>query len=120
MVKRKEVKRKEKISDQLKEQILAKLFDSNCVVSVLSKSYGISRSTLYKWRYMAKDKDTLFAADSQKQFVELSVSEPNNNGLKGSSLQKASLVFNDFSIFIEGKVSNSKFISILKILEEPC
>ncbi len=114
------IKRKEKIPKLLKEQVLSKLFDPNYLVPDLSKSYGISRSTLYKWRCKAKNKGILPAAGhNQKEFVELLVKEPNDCS-RESSLQKASLTFEDFSIAIEGKVSSRKFISILKILEGSC
>lgn len=114
------VKSKGNISKRLKDEIISKLLAANSLVPDLSKSYGISSSTLYKWRHKAKKKKSITAIEvSKEKFVELLVEEPNSY-LKESTLQKASLIFSDFSISIEGRVSSSKFISILKILEEPC
>lgn len=114
-------KRRESISKESKEKITAKLFTTNCLISELSRSYGISRSTLYKWRSRARNKKTLALTGQgvQERFIELSVQE-GSNFLKKTRLQKALLTFEDFSISMEGSVSSSKFISILKILEEPC
>jgi len=114
------VRRREQISKVLKEQIISKLSEPDCSVADLRRLYGISKTTLYKWRHEAIKQVTDASIQAcGRKFVELLVEEPSNHLLE-SKLQKASLTFDDFSISIEGRVSSSKFISILKILEEPC
>lgn len=60
--------------------------------------------------------DSVAFVNGKNEFVELSVSESETY----SSLTKASLVFQDFSLSLQGKISSSKLISILKILEVTC
>ena len=105
---------------EVKSKILSELLTDGCVVSDIARSYGISRGTLYEWR---KDQQKLMegtdqTTDSRAKFVELSVKD--STSPTGSTLEKALLVFSDFSLSIEGKVKTSNLSAILKLLEESC
>lgn len=111
------MRRKNKqISKRLKAEILSKAQEPGCVKMDLVRSYGISKDTLYKWisqqRKIATNKAKL-CSNSTTQFVELKVA--NSKGLR---LEKASLVFADLSLMLEGNINSKKLISIFKILEE--
>jgi transposase-like protein len=112
---------RKKISEKIKSQILLELSKPGYVVSNLSRQYGVSSWIIYKW--LKEEKAPVApagggssVAGEWSEFVELSVLESG----APSGLTKASLVFQDFSLSLEGKVSSSKLISILKILEVTC
>jgi transposase-like protein len=104
-----------KILPEIKAQILREAQAPNCIVSKLAKSYNISKTTIYTWKQGAKEFTTSSKneTDKTKRFVELSVLDN-----KSSILEKASLIFNDFSLVIEGKVKSASLLAILRILEE--
>ncbi len=104
-----------KILPEIKEQILREAQAPNCLVSKLAKSYNISETTIYTWKREAKKFiiSNKNETDKAKGFVELSVLDT-----RSSTLEKASLIFNDFSLVIEGKVKSSSLVEILRILEE--
>ena len=63
----------EKVTKQLKEQVISKLLAPDCFVSDLSRSY------LYKWRHKAKKKGAAPTPPAcQEKFVELLVEEQDN------------------------------------------
>jgi transposase-like protein len=111
-----------KISREVKSQILLELTKPGCGVRNISRQYGVSRGAIYKWlkdqrASVAADRSDPAASDNDRnKFVELSVVD----SAAHSSLTKASLVFQDFSLSLEGNLSSSKLISILKILEVTC
>lgn len=120
-----------KIALEQKLQILESLSANGCSVSQIARTYGISRSVLYKWarEHKAINGMTKQAAVFKNNFVELTVdpppvmitTAPQDISLARSNkldLQKASLVFSNFSILLEGVISSSKLISIIKTLEE--
>ena len=114
-------KRNKQIKSKLKSQILVELLSPGSSITKLAKSYNVSRSSLHKWRRDHKISDQHNSEVQQTacnngtgHFVELSVKKSNFD------LRKASLIFDNFSISIEGKVSSSKLFEILKVLEEPC
>jgi transposase-like protein len=117
------VNRRKKISRKVKSQILLELAKPGYVISNISREYGVSNWTIYNW--LKKQKASVAPAGGSSsgtsvndsgEFVELAVAE----GGGDYSLTKASLVFQDFSLSLEGKLSSSKLISILKILEVTC
>lgn len=114
-------KKKSRISIEKKAQIITKILRPGSVAAEVARLHDISPKTVYGWLKKHKDSTALETKvnNSNKQFVELLVKEPINYS-KESSLQKASLTFEDFSISIEGKLGSGKFISILKILEGTC
>lgn len=118
-----------KIGSRLKSKILQESSAPNCVISELAKSYNISPQTLYSWRSELKSKNVAnkkgnFAnsvnLDPSNKFVEVKCKQDINpidhSDLSNSSsdniniLKKAILVFEDFSLSIEGKL-NPKIIS---------
>ena len=107
-----------RISKRLKAEILTKALEPGCVKMDLVRSYGISKVTLYKWisqqrnNSLSVNKADLYSKPAN-QFIELKVASP-----KGLKLEKASLVFADLSLMLEGSISSKKLISIFKILEE--
>lgn len=108
-------KSRNKTSPEIKSQILAELQVPGCIVSKLAKSYNISKTTIYTWKQERQGLDVGKGneIDRGSSFVELSVKES-----KDSTLEKASLIFNDFSLIIEGRVKSASLLAILKILEE--
>jgi transposase-like protein len=109
------IKRKdEAIITALRPQVLNKLNTSSVAVSKLAKDYGVSKSLIYKWckHYnVVRPKEEL--SNNKARFIELSVIEE-----RPSNLQKASLIFDDFQITIEG--SSSKLLAIINGLGKLC
>lgn len=103
-----------KIPPEIKSQILSELQVPGCIVPRLAKAYNISKTTIYTWQRQARkiNLGKISETDRGGNFVELSIKDSRN-----SILEKASLVFNDFSIVVEGKVKSSSLLAILKILE---
>lgn len=106
-----------KISPEIKSRILSELQVPGCIVSRLAKTYNVSNTTIYTWQRQTQkigiDDSSSSEVNRGNKFVELSISNAKN-----STLEKASLIFNDFSIVIEGKVRSSSLVAIMKILEE--
>jgi len=116
-----------KISSEIKSQILSELQVPGCIVSGLAKKYNISNTTIYTWQRQRQkigiDDGSAVNGGGKfggSKFVELSVSDSGNSTLEKSTLEKASLIFNDFSLVIEGRVKSSSLLAILQILEESC
>jgi transposase-like protein len=94
---------------EVRAKILAELELPGCVVSELAKSYNVSTTSIYSWRREAEAE-----ASSANKFALLSIKEP----LPSSSLQKASLIFDQFSLILEGNIKTKALLSIIQILEE--
>jgi transposase-like protein len=123
------------IDPKIKSEILSKSRVPGCSIIKLAQSYNISKATIYHWQkqevaninitsktinpglYVEK------AREEDRNFVELSVSDHNHHISstpsmhQKSRLEKAHLVFKDFSIDIEGKVSSEALFRAIKILE---
>ena len=108
-----------KISAEVKSQVMIELAKGEFGVRNISMRYGVSRAAIYSW-LKAERAEAAVGSDefvnNSAGFVELSIAEPQAN----SGLTKASLVFQDFSLSLEGKLSSGKLISIIKILEVSC
>ena len=107
-------KNRNKISPTLKSQILSESLIPGCVISELAKAYNISKTTIYTWQ---REEHEIMTDNGNKaydvnNFIELSI-----NQSKNSILNKASFIFNDFSLTIEGTIRSSSLFEILKILE---
>ena len=111
-----------KIAAEVKAQVMLELSKPESGVGNISRQYGVSRSTIYKWLKCERAAvsfcgvSSAASVDDRAGFMELAVIEDGDH----SSLTKASLVFEDFSLSLEGKLSSSKLISIIKILEVTC
>jgi transposase-like protein len=110
-----------KISPKEKSQILMELLEGGSSVAKIAKSYNISRERLYRWRkkhvsdnHPGTQRQKAAGNNSIGSFVELSIKESD------SALKKASLIFDDFSISIEGKINSTKLFGIIRILEGTC
>ena len=102
--------RGKKISEEIKARIIEESLLEDCVVSDLAKRYNLASETIYTWRSAYRK---LNSVDSSADFVELSVSET-----VGTTLQSASLKFDNFSVEMEGRIKSSVLVSIISILEE--
>ena len=98
---------KNMVPAEIRAKILAELELPGCVVSELANSYNVSTTSIYNWRREAK-------VNSANKFALLSIKEP----LPSSSLQKASLIFEQFSLSLEGNIKTKALLSIIQILEE--
>ncbi len=110
-----------KISQRKKSLILSEAAKPDCVISSLAKSYNISKGTIYKWLKQRKQAATMevgevAVATSNNDFVELSVIDSNKHHT--SYLQKASFVFDDFSLSFEGKFKSEVVLKIINALDE--
>lgn len=105
------------ITEAQKSQIISESYKTVCIISQLAKSYGISVKTLYSWRSRQKSERIKkeVSNNSNNQFVELSVQ--NNENIV---LNKAELIFNKFSLLLEGNIKSTKLLEIIKVLEMPC
>jgi len=110
-----EVKKAKAILPGIREQVLDEMMAPGCVVTSLVAKYGISRSTLYKWRQQlilpAKELSPMI--DTGAKFIEVSVDDST-----AFALQKVMLISNDFALSIKGKISSAKLLEILKVLED--
>lgn len=101
------------ISPEKKSQILADLAIPGYSVRELAKTYKVSITSIYNLQRVAQGIREISGTERNNNFVELSVKDSMN-----STLEKASLTFHNFSFFIEGKVTSTILIAIVKILEE--
>lgn len=121
-------KNNKEISSKQKALILAEALVPGCVISKLAKSHGISKGTIYTWIKKSQNPqinksntvNSLIANTVNSlidnSFVEINLINSKNQ--TNATLEKASLIFNNFSLCIEGKVASGKLIAIIKILEE--
>jgi len=107
--------KKKKVAEGLKKKIVEESFKDGAVVTQVADSYGVSVKTLSGWRRKFKEKN--LKSEPKNRFVELSLAVENESPI---FLKKVELVFGDLSVLIEGRVSSSKILSIIKILEESC
>lgn len=106
------------IDSELKSTIISESLKPNCVITELSRKYGISRTVIYNWRSRYKKSISHSGLESSStvgKFVELSVMEKSN-----LNLQEVSLKFNNFSFSMQGQIKSSTLVSIIKMLEESC
>lgn len=110
-------KRRRRVDPQIKAQILKIMAeDPGCRITNLSKLYNVSKTSLHYWRSQMKVTVGLAPGVMPgNRFVEVSVKDS-----KVGDLKKASLIFQDMTLDIEGRVSSSDLMSILKILEGSC
>jgi hypothetical protein len=113
------VYRRSRIAEKVKLQVISEL-QTGCAIKDLSSKYGISGWTIGKWRKemgaLTQSQSSTASDNPGNKFIELSVL----GSINPSGLVKASLVFRDFSVIVEGSISSTKLISILKILEGTC
>ena len=121
-----------KLYARQKAEILAAVAVPGCVIADLAKSYSIGRGSIYTWinqqkkSLSIKQQKQASANTSMPKFLEVAVTEQvemkkPNEPIKlreTFNLSNCSLVFDDFSLAIEGKIATTKLISILRILEE--
>jgi TPP-dependent indolepyruvate ferredoxin oxidoreductase alpha subunit len=72
----------------------------------------VSTTSIYNLQRVAQGIRDIRVVERSNNFVELSVNDSTN-----STLEKASLTFDNFSFSIEGKVTSASLIAIIKILE---
>lgn len=113
------MQKKKSIPSSLKREVLEALQQPGSVLTTIAKAYGISRSTIYLWRGSTRPsliKTSVVKTDHKNQsFVEISVKKP--TPLK---LRKASLIFENYSLSIEGNIKLQNLIQIINILENQC
>ena len=115
-------KNTKKISSIIKSSVLSDLSTENYSITQIAESHGISRSVIYKWIQELQAAKTQQVSDinlsPRNNFVEVDVVD--NQNYQSSNLQKASLIFNDFSLVIEGNIGATRLLKILKNLEKLC
>jgi len=115
-----------KVPTKVKRQIVSESLEPECVVSKLASKYGVSKQSIYVWRREfcvhnpQRDSSDPTSTSTSSSFVELPIIGSKSLNSKQHVLEKASLIFRDFSLVLEGKVQTSSLLSILKILEESC
>ena len=111
-----------KISPIIKSSVLLELESENYSIAKIVQTYGISRAVIYVWIKELHAARTQRVSDinisPKNNFVEVALIDNKNH--QSSSLQKASLIFNDFSLCIEGNISAISLLKILKNLEKIC
>lgn len=110
------------ITSEQREEIVLKSYVPGCVISEVAQSYGISKNTLYGWRSREriKRREEAIENNTSNKFVELSIQKATIQETKYTILKKAELTFSDFFLSIEGSVSSSKLLEIVKILDRSC
>ena len=125
-----------KLYAKQKAEILAAVSVPGSTITNLSKTYGVGRGTIYAWVSQQKKSlaikqkrqgpTTIAEIITMPKFLEVAVTEQVetkklNEPIKlreTLNLSNCSLIFDDFSLAIEGKIASTKLISILRILEE--
>jgi len=110
-------RRHKKIPAKVKAEIISESLVPGCVISKLASQYGVSKQIIYEWRKEFQANHPQFGASvaAANSFIELPIINS-----KPCVLEKASLVFHDFSLVLEGQIQTSSLLAILKILEESC
>ena len=110
-------RRHKKIPAKVKAEIISASLVPGCVISKLALQYGVSKQIIYEWRKAFHANRQQFSASvvTTNSFIELPIITSKPGGL-----EKASLIFRDFSLVLEGQVQTSSVVAILKILEESC
>lgn len=115
-------KNTKKISSIIKSSVLSELNTESYSITQIAESHGISRSVIYKWIQELQAAKTQQVSDvhllPRNNFIEIAL--VNNKNHQSCSLQKASLIFNDFSLCIEGNIGAARLLKILKNLEKIC
>ncbi len=115
-------KNTKKISSIIKSAVLSELSTENYSITQIAESHSISRSVIYKWiQELQADKSQRINdinSSSKNNFVEVALVD--NQNYQSSTLQKISLLFNDFSLVIEGNIGATRLLKILKNLEKIC
>ena len=126
-----------KISPERKSLILAEAVLPGCSITKLAKLHGISRATIYSWIKDGGGSQINKAKANKSNVINSSINSNINDSTldtfievdlinsindrsycrKSSILQKASFIFNDFSIVIEGDVSTVRLLKVLKVLD---
>lgn len=106
-----------KIPSKIKAEIISESLMPGCIVSELALKHDVSKQIIYEWRkeFQANHSQFGTSVDAANRFIELPIINS-----KSCVLEKASLVFRDFSLVLEGRIHTSSLLSILKILEESC
>ncbi len=136
-----------RISDDIKASVLLAIEVPDCNIASIAKAHNISKTTIYKWIHeksssiaegtpQIRDRKSLQKTTSEGKFpknninfLELPILDSENltnnisaNSTSSSShsskLSKASLIFNECSIILEGAVPSSSLIAIIQILEK--
>jgi transposase-like protein len=81
---------KTKIPNYIKEKVMVKLLEPDCFVGGLSRSYGISRSTLYKWRSKSRrnidsGRDVKLNQKKEREIEEDLVAKQASKNVSGSN-----------------------------------
>ena len=82
-------------------------------VKELAETHNVSRTSIYNLQRVAQNIKEMRYPIQNNNFIELAVKDS-----LSSTLENASLTFKDFSFTIEGKVTSSGLIAIIKVLEE--
>lgn len=118
-------KKSQRISDNLKAEIIEASRIPGCIVSEVAKNYNISPNLLYAWRSnKCKSNQPEAVAEAkinESNFVELSLDkaiiQSSSLFLKKVSLE---LEFDEFSFELQGNVSSKKLVKLITMLEESC
>ncbi len=105
-----------KISPNIKSSVLSKLNTEGYSITKIAESHGISRAVIYAWIKELQAAITQQVSNTnsslKNSFVEVALID--DQTYQNSNLQKVSLKFNDFSLFIEGNISTTKLLSSSK------
>ena len=105
-----------KISSIIKSSVLSELRTEGYSIAKIAESHGISRAVIYGWIKELQAAKTQQVSGinlpSINNFVEVALVD--HEGHQSSNLQKASIIFNDFSLIIEDNIGAIKLLKILR------
>jgi len=115
------------ILPEKKVQILAALASGKYSAATLAREFNISKTSIYTMyrELIAKEEESQIekSRGAKDDFIELSLSEGDDilkcslNTPEKSKVAKASLIFEDFSLTIEGRINSCQLFEAIKILE---
>ena len=119
-------KKSNKFSKEVKSEVLEMLKDPEYSVIEVARAYSISTSTLHKWKARMNQQCSISSSASSLSTPSLSSVSPLSGFVEVAVvdskkvIKKASMVFDDMSVSIEGKISGKDLMSVISILESSC
>lgn len=82
-----------------KAKIIEESYEKVCMVTKLAKKYGVSESTIHRWRGGEKREEENNSKKIPQNFIEVPIQ---SSALK-ANLKKVELVYEEFRIEMDGK-----------------
>lgn len=96
-----------------KAKIVRESYEEGCTVTSLAKKYGVSTSSIHKWRKSSSSEEKMEGKKVDDKFIKV----PIQKSTVIAKLKKAELVYENCRLEIDGEISSEKLFSIVQIME---